>query len=284
MHRERARRADLHEVRGGTDRPGLPSRDRLPGAACEWRGPRRRTLRAMRHRPHRPRPHRAWRALPLLALLLCATLWSGGPASSEGPEGDEPSDAVVLPGGERLACRVVEERAGFVTIEMHGRTYRLERARLEAVERDGEPAVDPVLAAAVLRWAGDAASEHPAVRRGALAALGTLGTADLPALRSAGKQLDPAAAAVLDDLATTLEARALRSGEDEAVERALEAIGLSPDRAPLVARVARAYLFRVARGGSPEGALQELRGRLEPLLDVDDLETVVEALTTAPDR
>ncbi|MGE0193021.1 MAG: hypothetical protein AB7T63_13375 [Planctomycetota bacterium] len=244
------------------------------------RAPRPSTAPTRPSRGHRRHVLGALAGLALCGAVAATTAWPGDgePGTAVG------ADAVILPGGERLACRVVEEREGMVTIELHGRTFRLERARLEGVERDGQPAVDPVLQEAVSLWARQAASDHAALRRGALAALQTLGPADLPALRAALATLEAGPAGVLDEIAATLEARSLRGQEDASVNAALEAIGLTADRAPLVARVARAYVFRVARGGNPEGAVQELRARLAPLLDMDDLETVVRVLGQATGR
>ena len=235
----------------------------------------------MLDRPTQPRLLRALGAC-LAPALLGLALWGDVPVALGAPDGEAPADAVVLRGGERLACRVVEERAGFVTIELHGRTYRLERARLEGVERQGRPAVDPELVEAAVRWAREADSPHPGIRRGARAALEALTTSDTPALVAAREQLGEAPMPALDDILATLRAREQRDGENEWVARGLGAIGLDAERAPVVARIARDFIFRLARGGSESGALAELRQRLAPHLDQDDLEALVAALMAQP--
>ncbi len=128
------------------------------------------------------------RSLPAsLAVLLLAAGLREPLVAGDGT--DEVADAIFLPNDERLPCRIEGERNGFLEVRIGGRPYRIERARLRGVERAGRPDHDPDLLDAVVRWAADLASEHPAVRRAARAALESLGAEGLALAETARERV-----------------------------------------------------------------------------------------------
>jgi hypothetical protein len=207
--------------------------------------------------PRRPFPGRlSPLLLPLLGLALLA-----GPALA----GDaQAPDAVILPGGERMACRILEDEAGWLTVQVGERTYRLERARLEGVERDGEPLLDEDLVEAVVGWGDQLTSPHDGVRQGARAALLSLGPTGGPYLRAAARRVGSGPAAVeLRSLATAAEERGRRA----LLEEAARAVALRPLQEGAFAPAVLRYLEACAAGGDAPEARARLESAVAGVLD-----------------
>ncbi len=200
--------------------------------------------------------------------LLLAGLWA---ASARGEEAEKSADAIILPGGERVPCEILEERGGVLRIRIGAREYEFDRAALQGAEKAGATLVDPEHDAFVSLLAPRLVHRDVRLIKAAEAALDALGEDGLPAIAAvAARARSPR---VRDALLARLSGaekergQAIQAITDRQVGWAVANLALRSEQVAGFRAALASFFQRLQAGTSREDSLEKLVKELEPVLD-----------------
>lgn len=213
------------------------------------------------------------RASLLACLIVCCCVLTAGflPGAATGEEAPTAPDTIILKGGERVPCEILEERGGVLRIRIGAQEYEFDRSALQGAEKAGATLVDPEHDAFVALLAPRLVHRDVRLVKAAEAALDALGEDGLPAVASvAARTRDPR---IRDVLLARLSGaqqergRAIKAIVDRQVRWAEAKLALRSEQVAGFRAALASFFQRLQAGTSREDSLEKLVKELEPVLD-----------------
>ena len=225
------------------------------------------------------------RAVFASVIVCCCALTLGLQAGAEEPAA---RDAIILPGGERLPCKILEERGPVLRVRIGAREYEFDRSALAGAEKAGETLVDPEHDAFVVALAPRLVHRDVRLVKAAEAALDALGDDGLAAIAAvAGRARNPRIRnALLARLAGAEKERgqAIKAIVDRQIAWARATLRLRTEQEAGFRAALASFFHRLQAGTPREDSLEKLVKELEPVLDEAQGKALRKAWTGTPKK